>query len=159
MQRPGKYEPQLGISGHNGRASLPSVEEPSIGDLLRRLTSDSSHLMRQQFELAKMELKETSTRWSQAATKLGVAMIVALSGALALTASLVIGLGDLIDNYWASALMVGATLSIAAMFLVRRALAVAREDGLGLDDTAGTLREDAQWAKKELRNFKRELTA
>lgn len=159
MQRNHRYDPQPGIEVGNGRPRVPALEEPSLGELLRRLSTDSSHLMRQQFELAKMELKETGTRWSQAATKLGVALIVALAGGLALTAFLVIGLGDLMDNYWASSLIVGATLTVTALILIKRALAVVRQDGLGLDDTAGTLRDDAQWAKKELRNFKRELTA
>lgn len=148
-----------GPTGGNGRAIPALAPDQSVGDLFRRLTADSSHLIRQEINLAKVELKETGTRVGQAGAKLGIAVGVAIPGLLALTAFLVIGLGDLMnENYWLSALIVGlAFLGIAAV-LAKRARA-ALSEGIGVPETVGTLREDAQWAKEEAQAFKREFTA
>jgi uncharacterized membrane protein YqjE len=145
---------------HNGaNGTKTGLAEPeSIGQLFRRATADSSHLVQQEIRLAKTELRETGAQLGSSAGKLGVALAFALPGMLALTAFLVIGVGDLIDNYWASALIVGVGLLAAGAVLAKRALATLKE-GVGLPETAETLREDAAWAKEEAQNFKRELTA
>ena len=146
-------------SGGNGRAVPALAPDQSVGDLFRQLTTDSSHLVRQEINLAKTELRETGARLGQAGAKLGIAVAVAIPGLLALVAFLVIGLGDLMnENYWLSALIVGiAFLGIAAL-LVKRATAALR-GGIGVPQTAGTLREDARWAKEEVQEFKRQFTA
>lgn len=142
-----------------GRAVPALAPDESVKELFRQLTTDSSHLVRQEIKLAKTELKETGSRLGQAGAKLGIAIGVAIPGLLALTAFLIVGLGDLMnENYWLSALIVGlAFLGIAAV-LVKRAKATLKE-GVGVPETAGTLREDAQWAKEEAREFKRQFTA
>lgn len=141
--------------GHGGNGLS---QHESIGDLFRRLSADSTHLMRQEINLARTELKESGTRIGAAASKLGMALGIAIPGLLALTAFLVIGLGDLIDNYWAGALIVAVVLLGIAGVMARRALANLK-GGIGVPGTAGTLREDAQWAKQEVQAFKREFTA
>ena len=52
--------------GGNGRAVPALAPDQSIGDLFRQLTTDSSHLVRQEINLAKTELKETGSRLGQA---------------------------------------------------------------------------------------------
>jgi uncharacterized membrane protein YqjE len=131
----------------------------SIGELFKRLSADSTHLMRQEINLAKTELKESGTRLGAAASKLGMAVGIAIPGLLALTAFLVIGLGDLIDNYWAGALIVAVVLLGVAGVMAKRAIANLKEGTIGIPETAGTLREDTQWAKQEVQAFKREFTA
>ena len=158
MQRIANIERRDSIArAHNG--AVRPLDEPSIGELFRRLTTDSSHLVQQQFELAKTELKETGTRLSQSATQVGIAAGVGLCGAMAITAFLVIGLGDLINNYTISALVVGVVFCVMAAVLAKRAVAIMRKPDVGLRDTAATLRDDARWAKQEIKEFKRELTA
>jgi hypothetical protein len=68
-------------------------------------------------------------------------------------------LGDAIDSYWASALIVGVVLVLAAAALARRGTSAVKDGRLSMDDTTQSLREDARWGKEELRAFKRELTA
>jgi uncharacterized membrane protein YqjE len=135
------------------------LEEPSIGELFRRLAADSSHLFQQQFELAKTEVKETGARLSQSATQVGIAIGVGLSGVMALTAFLIVALGDLINNYAVSALIIGTVLCLTAGVLLKRAVSLMRKPDVGLPDTKATLREDARWANQEIKAFKRELTA
>ena len=146
-------------NGGPGRALPALAPEQSVGDLFRQLTTDSSHLIRQEINLAKIELKETGARLGRAGTKLGIAIGVAIPGLLALAAFLVIGLGDLMnENYWLSALIVGIAFIGIAATLAKRATATLRE-GIGIPETVGTLREDTQWAKEEAQAFKRQFTA
>lgn len=146
--------------GGNGRAIPALAPDQSVGELFRQLTTDSSHLMRQEINLAKTELKETGARLGRAGTKLGIAVGMAIPGLLALAAFLVIGLGDLMnENYWLSALIVGIAFVGIASLLAKRAMATLRDGGIGVPETVGTLREDAEWAKEEAQAFKRQFTA
>lgn len=154
-RRDGRTVPAHG-NGHGGNGL---TQHESVGELFKRLSADSTHLMRQEINLAKAELKESSARVGTAASRLGVAVGIAIPGLLALTAFLVIGLGDLMDNYWASALIVAVVLLATAAVMAKRAIANLKEGSIGFPETAGTLREDAQWAKHEVQEFKREFTA
>jgi hypothetical protein len=82
---------------------------------------------------------------------------LALCGALAVTAFLVIALGDLLNNYWLGALVVGLALLAVGGVLARNAVADLKR-GVVPEQTLGSLREDAAWAKQETREVKRELT-
>lgn len=132
--------------------------EPSLGELLRRLTTDTSELVRKEITLAKTELREAGTTAARDGTKIGIAAGLGLAGALSLTAFLVIGLGAALDNYWLSALIVGLALLGIGAVLVRSAVADIKRRGLTPQQTLGSLREDAAWAKQEAREVKRELT-
>jgi uncharacterized membrane protein YqjE len=143
---------------HNHR-SVSTLDGQSIGELLRSLATDATHLVQQEFHLARTELKETSEHLSHAAVQLGVALVVGLAGAMALVAFLVIALGDVLNNYAVSALIIGVMLSVVAAIMLTRATRITKRRDVGLHDTAASLREDAHWAKKEVKAFKRELTA
>jgi uncharacterized membrane protein YqjE len=131
----------------------------SVGELFKQLGADSTHLIQQEMALAKTELKETASRLGQAATKLGIAVGIAIPGLMALTAFLVIAIGDLLnENYWLGALIVGVAFLLIAAVLAKRAVATAKE-GAGVPETKATLRDDARWAKEEAKAFKREFTA
>ena len=145
---------------HNGRApTRHPLDDASIGDLFRQLTSDASHLVQQEVHLAKAELKESVARVRTMVVGFAVAAALAIPGALALTAFLVIGLGALIGSYWASALIIWVVLMIAAVVLGRRAMSIVKDGKIGLPRTITSLAEDATWGKEELRAFKREMTA
>lgn len=155
MESIGRRDVRANGAGHHGNG----LTQESVGELFKRLSADSTHLMRQEINLAKAELKESSARLGSAASRLGMAVGIAIPGLLALTAFLVIGLGDLIDNYWASALIVAVVLLVVAGVVAKRAIATLKEGSIGIPETAGTLREDAQWARQEVQAFKREFTA
>ena len=157
MQRSTSTERPTSV--HNGQKPVPMLDASSIGELLRRLATDGTHLVQQEFQLARTELKETGEQLSHAAIQIGVALVVGLSGAMALVAFLVIALGDVLNNYALSALIVGVVLAVVAAMMLKRASSVTRRRDVGLHDTAASLREDAHWAKKEVKAFKRELTA
>jgi uncharacterized membrane protein YqjE len=131
--------------------------EPSLGELFKRLTADTTELIRHEIELAKVELRETGTTLSRDAAKIGAAAGVALAGVLALATFLILGLGDLFDNYVIAALLVGVLLVGIAAYLARSAVADIKRRGLMPKKTVQTLRDDVSWAKQEGRELEREL--
>src|SRR5690349_5088333 len=82
--------------------------EPSFGELMSRLTTQTGVLVRQELALAKAELRETGTTLAHDSARVGTGLMIAWAGLLALTAALVVGLAQLLDNYWLAALIVGA---------------------------------------------------
>jgi len=143
-----------------GRRDLREpLDDASIGELFKQLTSDASMLVRQEISLATAEVKESATQVKNMATKLAIAAAFAIPGVIAFTAFLVIALGQAIDSYWASALIVGVIFIGTAGILARQAMAKVTNGKVGLTRTATSLGEDARWGKEELRAFKRELTA
>jgi uncharacterized membrane protein YqjE len=131
--------------------------EPSLGELFKRLTTDTSELVRQELSLARAEVREAGSAVARDGTKIGIGAGLALCGALALTAFLVIALGDLLNNYWLGALVVGLALLAVGGVLARNAVADVKRRAVP-EHTLGSLREDAAWAKQEVREVKRELT-
>lgn len=134
-------------------------DEPALGDLLRRFGQDATALVRQEIALAKLELRESAKSYASNAARMGVAAAVGLVGALTLTAFLVIALGDLINNYWLSALIVSIAFLGAAAVLARGAIAHMKQDSLAPRETVRTLKEDQEWAKREVADFKHRLKA
>ena len=132
--------------------------EPSLGELFTRLTTDTGDLVRQEVALARAEIRQVGATVARDGAKIGVALGLALAGALAITAFLVIALGDLLDNYWLGALLVGVVLLAVGGFLAKSAVNDVKQRGLMPQQTLSTLREDAAWAKQEAGAVKRELT-
>lgn len=150
------YDPRY-ARDQTGSAHLGA--EPSLGELLRRLTDDTTELVRQEMLLAKAEVRRTGATLVRDGTRIGIAVGFALAGTLALGAFAVLALGQLLDNYWLAALIVGVVLLGIGWLLGNAAVADVRRRPLGMPQTADTLREDAAWARQELREVRRELSA
>jgi hypothetical protein len=148
-----------GLPGRDsGARAHPTAAEPSLGELFRQLTNDTGQLIRQEVNLAKVELKQTGATVARDGAKIGIAAGLSLAGVLALTAFLIVGLGDAFNNYWLSALIVALAFLAVGGVLARNAVADIKRRGVAPRETTATLRDDARWAKEEAREFKREIT-
>jgi uncharacterized membrane protein YqjE len=144
-----------GVGSRDERGS-----DASLGELFRRLTGDTTELLRAELELAKAEARETGTRLARDAARVGIAAALALVGTLGLSAFLVIALGNALDGrYWLSALIVGVVAAGTGYVLLQSALRDIKARGVKPQQTLDSLRENAQWAKDEAREVKRELTS
>ena len=132
--------------------------EPSIGELIGRITSDTTELVRAEMKLARAEFRQMGSTVAKDATKVGIGIGLGLAGALATTAFLVVALGDLLNNYWLGALIVGVAFLAIAAVLVKNATDDIKRRGLKPEQTLDSLREDARWVKRELADVKQELT-
>lgn len=123
-----------------------------LADLLRRLADDTSTLVRQELELAKSELTQKGRELGAGAGMLGGAGVVgfvALQG-VAVTIGLLLAL---VMAAWLAALIVTLLFAAGAGILamngkkrVQQALPPVPEQ------TAETLKEDAQWAKTQMQS-------
>ena len=124
----------------------PDVEGRSVGDLLGEVTSDLSKLMRQEVELAKVELKEEATKAGKASGLLGGAGAVGYLVLVFLSLALMFALDNVMGIGWA-ALLTAVLLGIvaAALFVVGRNRF--KQVNPKPEQTVETLKEDVQWAK------------
>ncbi len=130
----------------------------SLSELLRQLGDDGTRLLRQEVSLAKLEAREMVAGLVKDLIGLAVAGTLAVLGGLALTACIILVLGRFLfaGNYWLGALIVGGVFLIIGGIW---ALAAARGLGQNLkpDATLDSVRTDVNWAKGEVRDFRREV--
>ena len=93
------------------RASPPS--EASVGELMTRLSEQTSRLVRDELALAQLEIKDSAKQAGKGAGLLSGAGVLALYGLGAAIATAIIALA-LVLPLWASALIVTAVLFVAA---------------------------------------------
>lgn len=119
----------------------------STRDLVAATAAAASELVRDEIELARLELKQDLKAQARSAIWLAAAGIGALMILAMLLVSAVLGLGTVVAGWGAALIIAGAVAlvtAIAALLgylkLVRRPLATTRK----------TLKEDLEWAKKRL---------
>ncbi|CAL9582077.1 phage holin family protein [Streptomyces sp. enrichment culture] len=130
------------------KAAEPQAQrhDPSMGELLSRVTSDLQVLFRQEVELAKAEIKEEGTKAGKAAGMYGAAGFAGYMVLLFLSLAAVYGLGNVMDGGWA-ALIVAVLWGIAAAVLYQKGRARMRTVSPKPERTVETLKEDAEWAR------------
>ena len=124
-------------------------EERSLGDLFSDLASETGTLVRQEVALAQTELTQKATSVGKNVGYLAVGGAVAYASLLAVMAAVVIGLAHFIPA-WAAALIVGAIVGVVAFMMISSALAALKKTDLTPRETVDTLKEDAQWLKKQV---------
>jgi Flp pilus assembly protein TadB len=92
--------------------SRPTAE-PSIGELMGQLSTQTSRLVRDEMRLAQKEFQEAAKHAGAGAGLFSVAGLLALFGFAVFIAAGVAGL-SLVVPVWAAALIVGAVLFLAA---------------------------------------------
>lgn len=143
----------------DGMRTSANGAEPSLGELLGRLTSDTGELVRQEVALARAEMKQMGGTLARDGARLGVAFELANAGLLAIAAFLIIVLGNLFgNNYWLSSLIVGVVLLAIGGIMSRNALNDIKQRGMVPEQTLDSLRADQKWASREAQQVKHELT-
>jgi len=123
--------------------------ERSVGELFGQLSQDLGLLVRQEAQLAKTEVQTKVSRLTTDLVSLATGGIVALVGALALTAAVILLLVDPVGlDPWLAALLVGAVLGVAGYVMLQKGL----RDLKGIDPTprrtVESLKEDIQLARE-----------
>jgi drug/metabolite transporter (DMT)-like permease len=121
--------------------------EPSIGELFGDLTRETKHLVRQEVELAKVELKESAIRMGKGAGFIGAGVVLATGAMLSLLAGVIALLGTFMP-VWLAALIVSIAIGSAAYVLVNRGIKALQTVELTPQETIATVREDVAWLKK-----------
>jgi uncharacterized membrane protein YqjE len=123
------------------------LREQSTGDLVKQLTQQVSTLVRQEVELAKVEMADKGKKAGVGIGMFGGAGVAALLGLGALTAFLILVL-DLAMPTWAAALIVGVIWAAVAGVLALQGREKVKEVGTPLpEETTESVKEDVEWLK------------
>ena len=125
------------------------VIDPDTGipDLIRRLTDDSKRLVTDEFQLAKLETKDSLHRASRGALWLGLAFGVSIIMLVALTVFVATLIGRIAnDHMWVGALVTGVIELALGFWLLKRGLATYTQPSYTLVETRSSLADTQHWA-------------
>ena len=130
---------------------MPALrEDRSIGELFGQLSQDMTLLLRQELQLARVEMSEKISQLTGNLVSVVAGGFVAYVGALALVAALILGLNQVAGiSPWVSALIVGAIFAVAGYVMLNRGLKELKRVDLSPRRTVETLKDDVQWAKEQ----------
>jgi uncharacterized membrane protein YqjE len=95
----------------------PDGSQPSLGAVLGDVTRDMSQLVRQEVELAKVELRQEAKKTGQTAGLFGAAGLAGVMVLLFLSFALWWGLANLMDQGWAALIVAGVWAVLGAILL------------------------------------------
>jgi hypothetical protein len=122
-----------------------------VAELLTELSDQTRTLVRQELELAKLELTDKGKRAGLGAGLLGGAGIVGLYAVGALTACLILALATAVDG-WLAALIVAAVYGAVAGVLALIGKSKVQQAVPPLPEQAAeSVKEDVQWTKTRVK--------
>ena len=134
--------------GPAGEPAQEEAETQSLGSLVGNLTGDLSKLMRQELDLAKVELREEAKKAGKGAGMLGGAALAGWMTALFLSTT-VMWLLDKAMDLTLAALIVTLVWGVAAIVLGLAGKKQLSTVNPKPQQTVETLKEDAQWLKAQ----------
>ena len=124
-------------------------QEP-IGELLKRLSQETTQLVRQEVELAKAEFAEKGKKAGVGAGMFGGAAALGLYALGALTATIILALATFLPG-WVAALIVTVVYGAVAGVLALRGKAQVKQATPPVPEQAvETTKEDARWVIVDL---------
>jgi Flp pilus assembly protein TadB len=124
-------------------------DDRSIGDLFSELANETGTLIRQEVALAQSEMTRKATEAGKNAASIAIGGFVGYAAFLALLAAIIAVLSYAVP-VWLSALIVAILVGVIAFYMVSSALAKLKKADLAPRETVTTLKEDAQWLKKQV---------
>lgn len=134
-------------NGYTDSGDQLNVEETSLGEIVGRLASDFSRLMRAEIALAKAEAKEEVKEAGKGAGMLAGAGYAGHLLVLFLSLALMFLLDVWMPIGWA-ALIVAVIWGIVGFVLYSSGRKNLQRATPPMEETVETLKEDAQWAKR-----------
>jgi uncharacterized membrane protein YqjE len=123
-------------------------EDRSLGELFAELSQKTTSLVRQEIELAKVEMSQKASRVGKNVGFLLIGAVVAYTGLLAVVAAGIILLGEVIA-YWLSAAIIGVVIAAVGAVLVVKGANTLRQEEPTPRETVETLQEDKEWLKDQ----------
>ena len=125
-------------------------QDKSIGELFADLARDTAALMRQEVALARAEIGGTASRVAPNLASIAVGAAVAFAALLSIVAAAIILLAEWLP-WAAAALIVGIAVGIVGYLLVTNAVSALKRTDFTPRQTVETLKEDARWAKEQMK--------
>jgi MFS family permease len=133
-------------------AGAEGLHDASFGELFKKLSAETSELIRQEMALARAELSEKGKEAGKGAGLFGGAGVVGLLAAGALTAAIILVLATFLPD-WVAALIVAVVYgAVAAVLALRGKQEIKRATPPVPEQTIETTKEDVAWAKTRARS-------
>lgn len=130
-------------------------DERPVGELLKDLSEQTSTLVRQEMELARLELTQKGKRAGVGAGMFGGASVVGLYAVGALTAAVILLLATAM-NGWLAAVVVAAAYGLVAGGLALAGRSQVQKATPPVPQQATeSVKEDVQWAKAKAQQARR----
>ena len=130
-----------------------------LGGLIKRLADDGRALVRQEVELAKIEVRSSVTAVARGSVFVAAGALFLVLGLLVLLVFALLGLGRLLDGqYWLSSLIIGGILSLGGVVLLLMGRKAAARDALRPDRAIAEAKETKEWARSEMSELKSDLS-
>ena len=126
-------------------------DDRSLGQLFGDLSRQLSTLIRQEIDLARTEMTARATAVTRDGALIGAGAAVGYAGLLFLLAAFVALLIDAGLDPWLAALLVGLAALAAGGVMVWRGREGLRTATLVPERTIETLKDDAEWAKEQIK--------
>jgi hypothetical protein len=132
-------------------AQTEVVHDESIGGLLRGILMDVRTLIREEIELARVEIRAQAGRARAAAVSFAIAAVSLACGGVLLLVALATGIADLLDwPIWSGFLIVAMLLSLVGMVTLSSGRKHLRKVHAVPEETVSTLKENSEWIAKRL---------
>ena len=129
---------------------FPERRERSVATLLSDLARDFSLLIRQEVALAKAEASEKVGQLGMGVGMMAAGGFVAFAGLIVLMFAGVYAL-SLVMEPWQAALIVGGVVTLLGLAVVFVGKSKLRADKLTPQRTIQSIKDDARWAKEQVR--------
>jgi uncharacterized membrane protein YqjE len=124
------------------------LRDRATGELLKRLSDETTTLVRQEIDLAKAELSEKGKQAGLGAGMFGGAGLFGVGAFAALTACLIALLATALNHVWLAAVIVAAVYAAVAAVLAQTGKKKVKEAGPPVPEQAKqSMKEDVEWAK------------
>jgi uncharacterized membrane protein YqjE len=132
------------------------LRERPTSELLKQLSEQTTTLVRQEIELAKLELQEKGKKAGVGAGMFGGAGVLGLYAVGALTATIILALATFLPG-WVAALIVTVVYGAIAGILALRGRSQVKEATPPMPEQAvETTKEDVRWVKTRAKSARQE---
>jgi uncharacterized membrane protein YqjE len=132
--------------------SSEELRSQSVGELLKQLSEQTATLVRQELDLAKAEMQQKGRRAGVGLGLIGGGGVVALAAVGALTATLIMLLAEWMGGWVAGLIVTIVYAALAALLGLQGKEKVSQATPPIPEQTVETVKEDVQWAKRQMKS-------
>jgi hypothetical protein len=126
-------------------------DDRSLGDLFGDLSRQLGTLIQKEIQLAKTEMTARVTNVGRDAAMMGAGGALAYAALLIGLMALAFLLAELMNSFWLGFLIVAIVVGVIAAVLIQRGRAELKRTDLTPRQTIETIKEDAEWAKQQVK--------
>jgi uncharacterized membrane protein YqjE len=132
-----------------------TLRDQSIGELVASLSRDLSTLVRQEIELAKVEMAEKGKKAGRGVGMFGGAGVAALLSLICLSVMAILVLNAWMRDWLAALIVTLVWAAVAGVLALRGREELRQMGGPVPEQTQETIKEDIEWAKNPKRSATR----